>query len=373
MATALMPIERAALECDAGRWGRAVGRAMSRDVALRRRLQESRAQEERSESMKAVVNCVAYRNGERVGDIPLETISDALKEPDTFVWLGLHEPMLPLLLKIQEEFGLHELAVEDAQSAHQRPKIEEYGEGVFIVLHTVQWWDNEMRLGETHLFIGRNYFITIRQGASLPYAKVRERCEGMPQRLAKGPGFALYGIMDFVVDHYLPIVDAFQTRFEQLEADIFRDRFDRSTIERLYDLKQELLDLQNAAAPVIDICNQLMRLHQDLVPKDLHPYFRDVMDHAARVSKSTDDLRGMLSDAMQVNVALMSLRQNEVVKTLASWAAILAVPTMVFSMYGMNFEFMPELKSPWGYPLSLAATGLACAWLYRRLKRTGWL
>jgi len=346
---------------------------MSRDVALRRKLQESRAQEERSESMKAVVNCVAYRNGERVGDIPLEAISDALKEPDTFVWLGLHEPMLPLLLKIQEEFGLHELAVEDAQSAHQRPKIEEYGEGVFIVLHTVQWWDNEMRLGETHLFIGRNYFITIRQGASQPYAKVRERCESMPQRLAKGPGFALYGIMDFVVDHYLPIVDAFQTRFEQLEADIFRDRFDRSTIERLYDLKQELLDLQNAAAPVIDICNQLMRFHQDLVPKDLHPYFRDVMDHAARVSKSTDDLRGMLSDAMQVNVALMSLRQNEVVKTLASWAAILAVPTMVFSMYGMNFEFMPELKSPWGYPLSLAATGLACAWLYRRLKRTGWL
>jgi magnesium transporter len=346
---------------------------MGHDAALRKRLQESRAEKEMVESMEAVVNCVAYRNGERAGDVRLEDISDVIKAPDTFIWLGLHEPMLPLLLKIQEEFGLHELAIEDAQSAHQRPKIEEYGEGVFIVLHTVQWWDNEMRLGETHLFVGRNYLISIRQGASHPYTKVRARCESLPQRLAKGPGFALYGIMDFVVDHYLPIVDGFGKRFEQLEADIFRDRFDRDTIARLYDLKQELLDLQNAAAPVIDICSQLMRFHQNLVPKDLHPYFRDIQDHAARVTKATDDLREMVTDAMQVNVALMSLRQNEVVKALASWAAIAAVPTVVFSMYGMNFESMPELKSPYGYPLSLAVTGLACAWLYRRLRRTGWL
>lgn len=323
--------------------------------------------------MDAVVNCVAYRHGERLGDVSIDDISEVVGKEDSFVWLGLHEPELPLLLKIQKEFGLHELAIEDAQSAHQRPKLEEYGDGVFLVLHTAQWWNNEMQLGETHLFVGRNYFISIRQGASHSYAKVRARCEASPQRLAKGPGFALYGIMDFVVDHYQPIVDAFQARFDQLEADIFKDRFDRDTIERLYDLKQELLDLQNAAAPVMDMCAHLMRFHQELVPKDLHPYFRDVQDHAARVTKATDNLRQMLSDAMQVNVALMSLRQNEVVKTLASWAAILAIPTMVFSMYGMNFKAMPELDWTFGYPLALAATGLGCAWLYRRLKRTGWL
>ena len=323
--------------------------------------------------MKAVVNCVAYKQGQKLGDIPIEDISEVLKDEQAFVWLGLHEPDDRLLYKAQAEFGLHELAVEDAQSAHQRPKLEEYAESLFVVLHTAQWWDNEMQLGETHLFVGRNYLISIRRGASHPYTKVRERCEAAPHQLAKGPGFVLYAIMDFIVDHYKPIVEAFEGRFGVLEADIFRDRFDRRTIERLYELKRELLELHNAALPVIDICNGLTRIHPDLVPKDLRHYFRDVADHATRIAKGVDNLRQMLSDAMQVNVALMALRQNDVVKSLAAWGAILALPTMVFSMYGMNFHFMPELGWSFGYPLALAATAAGCVFLYRRFKRAGWL
>ncbi|MBI4756873.1 MAG: magnesium/cobalt transporter CorA [Betaproteobacteria bacterium] len=323
--------------------------------------------------MTTVVDCVAYRHGQPQGELALDDISEAVKQDATFVWLGLHEPDLPLLRKIQEEFGLHELAIEDAQSAHQRPKLEEYGDSLFIVLHTARWWDDHMQLGETHIFVGARYFITVRHGASHSYHQVRARCEAMPQHLAAGPGFALYGIMDFVVDHYRPVVDAFEERFSQLEADVFKERSDRQTITRVYQLKRELLKLRNLAAPVIDITNQLMRLHPDLVTRDLRAYYRDVLDHATRVTRTTDSLREMLSDALQVNLALMSLKQNEVVKALASWGAILALPTMVFSMYGMNFRFMPELQSPFGYPLSLLATGLGCAWLYRRFKRAGWL
>jgi magnesium transporter len=323
--------------------------------------------------MKAVMSCVAYAQGQKLRDIAIEQISEVLEDKQAFVWLGLHDPDDRLLHKVQEEFGLHELAIEDAQSAHQRPKLEEYGDSLFVVLHTAKWWDNEMQLGETHVFVGRNYLISIRRGASHPYSKVRERCEAAPQQLAKGPAFVLYAIMDFIVDHYKPILEAFEGRFGVLEADIFRDRFDRRTIERLYDLKRELLDLHNAAMPVIDICNGLTRMHPDLAPKELRHYFRDVADHATRITKGVDNLRQMLSDAMQVNVAMMALRQNDVVKTLAGWGAILAVPTMVFSMYGMNFHAMPELDWPFGYPLALVATAAGCVVLYRRLKRAGWL
>lgn len=323
--------------------------------------------------MESVVSCIAYRNGQRLGEIEVEHISDVVKQENTFVWLGLREPPDKVMHKIQEEFGLHELAMEDAFSAHQRPKLEEYGSSLFIVLKTAQWWEGRMELGETHIFVGANYLITLRHGPSRPYTQVRSRCEGTPERLAKGPGYALYTIMDFVVDNFMPVVDAFQKRFERLEADIFHDRFDRKMIEQVYELRQELLDLRNAAAPVIDICSELVRSHHDLVHKELRAYYRDVLDHCTRVVEATDTLRAMANDAMQVNLAMMTIRQNEVVKTLAGWGAILAIPTMVFSMYGMNFQFMPELKWDFGYPVALTSTGLGCLWLYRRLKRTGWL
>jgi magnesium transporter len=320
-----------------------------------------------------VVNCVAYKNGERLGDISVEQISDVLEQEGTFLWVGLHEANTELLLKIQAEFGLHELAVEDARSAHQRPKLEEYGDSLFVVLQTAQWWEDGMHLGETHLFVGKRFLVSVRHGPSLTYAGVRERCEAHPQRLKMGPGYALYAVMDFVVDNYAPVVERFSGRLESLEGAIFGDSFDRTAIEHLYKLKRELQLLRGAAAPVVDMCTELMRMHPDIIPKQTREYFRDIRDHSRRVVDSTDSMREMLTAAMQVHLALASVAQNEVVKRLAGWGAILAIPTMVFSLYGMNFKHMPELDWWGGYPLVMGAVAVGCAWLYRRLRRVGWL
>lgn len=319
------------------------------------------------------VNCAAYRKGQRAGEIAVEQISDELSVPDTFVWMGLAEPGPPELEVIQQEFALHELAIEDARSAHQRPKLEEYGGTLFLVLHTAELLEEEVQFGETHLFVGPHFLVSIRHGSTQGYSRVRARCESSPQLLAKGPGFALYALMDFIVDHYLPVVEHYQTRLEQLEADIFEAQLDRPLMERLYELRRQVLELNHVVTPLLDVCNALMRLHPEVVSRDLRVYYRDVHDHVLRILRATESMRETLSDAMQVNLALVTIRQNDVVKRLAGWGAILAVPTMVFSMYGMNFHNMPELHWPLGYPSALLATCLGCALLYRRLKRAGWL
>lgn len=320
-----------------------------------------------------VVNCVAYKDGKRIGEISVEDISEVLKQSGTFVWVGLNEPDEALLQKIQQEFGLHELAVEDARLAHQRPKLEEYGDSLFVVLRTAQLTSDAIQFGETHVFVGKQFLVSVRHGSSSGYVKVRERCESMPRRLAGGPGYALYGIMDFVVDNYRPVVDHFEGQLDQLETDIFKGKFNRDALEKLYDLKRELLLLRNAASPLLDVCNELMRFHTDIIPKDVRVYFRDIYDHVRRVIESTDNMREMLTTAMQVNIALVSVGQNEIVKKLAGWGAILAIPTMVFSWYGMNFKHMPELDWTFGYPLIIVGVIAGCAWLYKRLKRVGWL
>lgn len=323
--------------------------------------------------MAMVVNCIAYENGKRLGDITVDEISDVLARVGTFVWVGLYEPDEPLLEKMKEEFNLHELAVEDAHNAHQRPKIESYGNSLFVVLMTAHLEGAKVAYGETHLFVGPNFLVSVRHDESASYASVRERCEQTSNMLAKGPGFALYAILDFVVDNYLPIVEQFERDFEVLEKDIFGGDFDKLVIERIYDLKRELLRLRNAALPVADICSELMRFHDTLIPKELRAYFRDVKDHVGRVVGMLDNMREMLTSAMGVNLALVGVRQNEVVKRLAGWGAILAIPTVVFSLYGMNFEFMPELKWHYGYPAAVAFTVGACAFAFRRLRATGWI
>jgi len=319
------------------------------------------------------INCAGYRKGRRIGELTIAQISDLLQESETFVWLALAEPAPEELVTIQEEFDLHDLAVEDARSAHQRPKLEEYGRSLFLALHTVELREGTVHFGETHLFIGKSFLISIRHGSTIDYNWARERCEHNPQLMAKGSGFALYTLLDFVVDQFMPVVEYYQNLMEQLEADIFENRQDRPLIERLYELKRQVAELRNAAAPLLDICNALMRLHPEIVSKDLRDYYRDVHDHVLRILRAMDMMRETLSDAMQVNLALVTVRQNEVVKRLAGWGAILALPTMVFSMYGMNFRDMPELGWRFGYPTALVLTLLGCIWLYRRLKRADWL
>ena len=320
-----------------------------------------------------IVNCVAYRGGKSLGNVPVDDISEILKEAGTFVWLGVHEPDTLLLRKIQEEFSLHDLAIEDALHAHQRPKLEAYADSLFIVVETAQLVNHEVQFGETHLFVGLNFIITIRHGSSISYAPVRHKCETSPLRLGLGPGYALYSVIDFIVDNYQPVAEQLQARFQELEEEIFEKSFDRDSIGRLYKLKGELIKLRDAVGPINDISAQLIRFHEDIVRKELRPYFRDIEDHVTRIIKGTDTIREMLTTAIQVNLALVTVGQNEVVKRLAGWGAILAIPTVVFSMYGMNFKFMPELGETYAYPLVVGGTLLACVLLYRRLVREGWI
>ncbi len=323
---------------------------------------------------QAVINCVAYRHdGRRIGDIDIDAISDTLADPDAFVWVGLHDPGEALLEKLQGEFNLHDLAIEDAQSAHQRTKIEAYGDSLFIVVQTAQLTDGCIAFGETHIFLGPRYLITVRHGASLSYAPARRRCEATPELLALGPSFGLYAILDFIVDNYLPIVSDFREELQELEQDIFAETFSRDTIKRLYDMQRELLTLRLAVAPLQDVTNQLVHLHPQLIRDKTRAYFRDVYDHVFRVNEGTSAMREMLSGAMNVNLSLVTFGQNEVVKKLAGWAAMLAVPTLITGWYGMNFTHMPELARPWAYPAVLVFTLGVCGGLYYLLRRARWL
>ena len=323
---------------------------------------------------RMVVNCVAYRNnGTRLRDIVVDDISEVLKEPDTFVWVGLHEPDDTLLLKLQEEFDLHDLAVEDAQQAHQRTKIETYGDSLFIVVQTAQLISGHIAFGETHIFLGKRYLITVRHGASLSYTPARRSCEKTPEMLALGPSYGLYGVLDYIVDNLLPIVRDFREELQELEKDIFADTLNRDTVRRLYDMQRDLMTLRLAAAPMQDVINQLVRLHPNLIPDDLRAYFRDIYDHVFRVNESISAMREMLTAAINVNLSLVTFGQNEVMKKLAGWAAMLAAPTLITSWYGMNFTHMPELSQPWAYPAIMGVVVCVVGTIYLWLKRAKWL
>jgi magnesium transporter len=320
-------------------------------------------------------NLASYgRDGRRGPDLSLERISDVLSQDDgSFVWVGLYEPDEPLLLKMQEEFGLHPLAVEDALHAHQRPKVEVYGDSLFLVLHTAQVVKGQIEFGETHVFVGARYLLTVRHGASLPYSPARERCEKNAELMKIGPSYAMYAVLDTVVDNYLPIVGEYQEELNELEKDIFAEDYRRETIHRLYELKRDLTKLRLAASPLQDVLNQLLQFHSGLVRQEVHVYLRDVHDHVVRVNEATDTMREMLTAAMSVNLSLVTVAQGEIVKRLAGWAALLAAPTLLTSWYGMNFHHMPELDKPWGYWAMIAVSAAICTGLYVGLKRAKWL
>ena len=321
-----------------------------------------------------VVNCVAYDSaGRRIGDVTIDDISKVLEQPDTFVWVGLHEPSEELLEKLQEEFGLHDLAIEDAHSAHQRTKIEAYGNALFLVVQTAQPVDGNIAFGETHVFLGARYLITVRHGASLSYTPARRTCEATPELLALGPSYGLYAVLDFIVDNFLPLVTDFREELRDLEHDIFSETLNRGTIKRLYDMQRELMTLRMAVAPLQDVTNQLVRLHPQLIADDVRVYLRDVYDHVFRVNEAIGAMREMLSAAMNVNMSMATFGQNEVVKKLAGWAAILAAPTLITSWYGMNFHNMPELAKAWAYPAMIGGTAVLCGALFLILRRARWL
>lgn len=320
-----------------------------------------------------IVNLTAYEAGRPVKDVTLEAIPDHLKRPDSFVWLGLFEPTEELMRLVQRAFHLHDLAIEDAHSAHQRPKVETYGDSLFVVLQTAQKIDGKIALGETHVFIGNGYIVTVRHGASLSYTSVRQRCESVPEHLARGPGFALYAVMDFIVDNYMPIVEELEDEISDMEETILRGQYENEITENLYQRKRDLMCMRRAAMPLLDVCGILTRATTPLITAESEPYFRDVHDHVLRINQSIEIAREMVTTALQVNLHQVTVKQNEVVKKLAGWAGLLGVPTMIASFYGMNFQHMPELKWEYGYPSVLGICILSCSYLYYRLKKADWL
>ena len=323
--------------------------------------------------MSAVINCAAYSSGRRIANIKLTDISKLLREPDTFVWIGLQEPDEELLAEAQIQFGLHDLAVEDAHRAHQRPKIETYGDTLFIVLRTAQVIDDHIAFGETHFFVNTNFIVSVRHGSTLSYGKVRSHCESTPNLLSKGPSFALYAVMDSIVDQYFPVVSELDDELERLEVNVFSGKPSRETTTQIYQLKRELLQVKRAVSPLIEMCNRLIRFDNSLIPEETKPYFRDIYDHVLRINEMVDNTRELVTSVLEVNFSLMSISQNEVSKKFAGWAAILGVPTMIAGIYGMNFEFIPELNWQYGYPVVLIFTITLCLLLYRRFKKSGWL
>ncbi len=322
-----------------------------------------------------LVNCTTYADGRKLPNTALEDVPMLRDRPDVFVWLGLREPDEDLMARVQDLFGLHELAAEDAHHAHQRPKVELYGDCLFVALKTAQMNAGKVDFGETHLFVGPRYLVTVRHGASLPYAAVRARCESNPRLLRKGPGFVLYAILDFVVDNYFPILHAVEDAVEDLEERFFKGDFAQDDLSRLYQFKRDLVELRRAAAPLVEVCGYLLTdVFTDHLPDDIRPYFRDVHDHALRINEALDTIRETLALALQISLSLGAARQNEATKRLAGWGALLAIPTMVFSIYGMNFKgWFPELEWTYGYPVVMGSVTVACLLLYRNLKKSGWL
>lgn len=320
-----------------------------------------------------LVSCVAYQDGIKIGDIDKKDISDYVRRPECLVWVALNDSDPAELSEMQDEFGLHGLAVEDAHHGHQRPKIEEYGDSLFAVLHTVEVVDGEISIGEVDVFVGPNYVLSVRSHTGHGFADVRARCEREPQLLRQGSGFVFYALMDAIVDRYFPVLDALEEQLEAVEELIFSGKSARSNIESLYGLKQKLMTLKHAAGPLLDASG---KLHGGRVPHvcaGTQEYYRDVYDHLIRINQSIDSLREMVTTAISVNLSLITLQENETTRRIAAYAALVAVPTMIAGVYGMNFRHMPELSWEFGYPLVLAIMAVLDSVLFYNLRKAGWL
>ncbi len=320
-----------------------------------------------------LVNCVAYQNGKKLADIAKEDISEYLKRPDCFVWVALADPEPAELAEMQEEFDLHELAVEDAGHGHERPKIEEYADSLFAVLQTVEVKGEDLHVGEVAIFVGLNYVLSVRINTERGFADVRARSEREPDLLTHGAAYVFYALIDKVVDRYFPVLEALEQELEAIEEQIFARNAARLNIEALYDLKRKLMTLKHAVDPLMEAVGKLYGGRVPRICAGMGEYFRDVYDHLQRLHATIEGIRDMQTTAIQVNLGMISLNETEVTKKLAAWAAIIGVPTMIAGIYGMNFKNMPELDWIWGYPVSVVAMIGIDIWLYLRFKRVKWL
>jgi magnesium transporter len=325
-----------------------------------------------------IVDCAIYRNGHRI-EGP-EDYSDALAAAraagDSFVWIGLYEPTTEELDLVSEEFGLHPLAVEDAVSAHQRPKLEAYQDSLFMTLKTIGYHEGAQAVttGEVMLFLGDGFVMTVRHGQDTPLKALRTQLEKQPEVLRHGPSAVLHSVCDTVVDCYVDVATALQTDLDELEAHVFAPgRPSGGTAERIYGFKRQLVTMRRATAPLLEPMLRLARGGEPFVKPEAVPYLRDVADHLARANDQVDGMDRLLSDILSANLAQVSVQQNNDMRKISAWAALAAVPTMIAGIYGMNFEHMPELHQSWGYPAVLVLMASVCLVLHRVFKRSGWL
>ncbi|MEO8151931.1 MAG: magnesium and cobalt transport protein CorA [Rhizobacter sp.] len=321
-----------------------------------------------------LINCVAYQEGKKLADIDVADISDYVGRADCFVWVALRDATDAELATMQHEFGLHDLAIEDARHGHQRPKVEEYAETLFVVMHTVEMNAlDELQVGEVNVFVGRNFVLSVRNRSQHSLLGVRARAEREPHLLRHGAGFVLYALMDAVVDRYFPIIDAMETELEAIEGQIFERGAARLNIEHLYGLKRRIMVVKHAVAPLMESAGKLWSGRVPSVCEGSREYFRDVYDHLMRINATLDTLRDTIGTAIQVNLAMVTIEESDTTKRLAAWAGIFAVATAFAGIWGMNFQNMPELKLPYGYPAALGVIACACGLMYWRFRRVGWL
>jgi magnesium transporter len=322
-----------------------------------------------------IVDCAVYEHGaRRPGQASIDEASRACRRDGAFVWLGLFEPSEDEFDSVRREFELHPLAVEDAVNAHQRPKLEVYDETLFLVLKPVRYIDRDevVEIGEILLFVNPEFLISVRHGRPSPLREVRQRLEHEPELVERGPGAVLYAIVDRIVDDYEPVVAGLIADIEEVEAQVFApDR--HNPAERIYYLEREVLDFSRAVSPLVPAVEWLAARSHPLVHRELRPYFRDVHDHLLRVNAQVAGFRDLLSTALSANLTQISVRQSDDMRRITAWVAILAVPTAVAGIYGMNFDHMPELRWEYGYPAVLLMVVAICFLLYRRFKRAGWL
>lgn len=320
-----------------------------------------------------LINCAAYKKGRKLADIPIDKISDYVARGDCFVWVALKDAEPAELDMMQHEFGLHELAVEDARHGHQSPKIEEYGDSLFVVVKTVDLIDGELKVGELDIFVGNNYVMSVRSHSQQDFLGVRARSEREPHLLSHGPSFVVYALMDAVVDRYFPVIEALEEELEQIEDSMFERAAERSNIERLYQLKRKVMVLKHVVSPLMESAGKLFGGRVPALFANSQNYFRDVYDHLYRINNSIEAIRDTINTAVQVNLSMVAIDESEVNKRLAAWAAIFAVATAFAGIWGMNFKWMPELDWKYGYPVALVLMASVCGYLYARFRKARWL
>jgi magnesium transporter len=320
-----------------------------------------------------LINCIAYQDGRKLADIQPSEIQSFVSRPECFVWVALFEPSKEELEVMGRQFDLPDLAVEDACTGHQRPKIEEYGDTLFAVLQIVEVVGGDLNVGEVDVFVGRNFVLSVRSRTQHGFLGVRARSEREPELLRHGAGYVLYAITDSVVDRYFPVLEHLEAELEEIERRIFAGQNNRGIIESLYGHKQKLMTLKHATNPLLEAIGKLYGGRVPYQCARLQEYFRDIYDHLVRLNQSIDSLREMVTTAISVNLSLLTISENEVTKRLASYAALVAVPTMIAGIYGMNFHHMPELDWAYGYPASIGLMVVLDLYLFYRFRKARWL